>query len=104
MTYELVMGKVHGLTNPVGAFLVIFAGHVNMQKNNIRYTVAYYYFAFNSPQMLVLDTLVGYFNLLMAHAYSARVSMFTYMAIGSKIFAAVSVQFYSKAPMLFMFI
>ena len=104
MLYHVIMGLVHGLTNQGGALLAIFASRVNTGKNNIRYTVAYYYFAFNSIQILVLAIPMGYFNLLIAHAYTALVSVFIYMSIGNRIFGAVSNQFFSHILAFFMLI
>lgn len=100
--YHLVMGAVHGLTNLGGALLAILASGTSTGKSAIRYTVAHYYLAFSSVQMVVLATVMGHFDILAAHLSTAVVSSAVYLLIGNRIFVRVSDPIYSRAMTMFM--
>lgn len=102
VVYHFVMGIVHGLTNLGGALLVILAKEMQSDKNKIRYTVAYYYLAFNSVQILFLAFIMGHLNILISHSFTAAVSLSTYFFIGNKVFDSVSNKFFNSALSLFI--
>ncbi len=101
-SYHLLMGMVHGLTNLGGAMLVIFASGTNDGKEAIRYTVAYYYLAFSAIQMLLLATVMGHRDMLLANLPAVVVSALVYLLIGKHIFARASNPFYNSAMTMFI--
>ena len=96
------MGLLHGRTNLGGALLAVFASEMHTEKHNIRYTVAYYYLAFNSIQILVLAILMPHIEMLIANAFTAIVSSAIYIFIGNRIFNAVSNHFFANILTLFI--
>lgn len=77
---------------------------MHSSKNNIQYTIAFYYFAFNSIQILILVLFLGHIDIMIAHAFTALISSIIYMFLGSRIFHAVSSNFFTYSFTLFMMI
>jgi uncharacterized protein len=100
--YHLVMGLIHGLTNLGGAFLAILASGTNTEKEAIRYTVAHYYLAFSSIQMLLLATIMGHHDILISNFPATVIAALVYLFVGNKIFTRSSNQFYNVALNLFI--
>lgn len=100
--YHLIMGIVHGLTNLGGAFLAILASGTNTEKEAIRYTVAHYYLAFSVIQMLLLATVMGHYDILIANLPTATISALVYLVVGNRIFLRTSSQSYSYAMTTFI--
>ena len=101
-TYHLVMGVTHGLTNLGGALLAILASGTNTEKGAIRYTVAHYYLAFSFIQMLVLATIMGHHDILVANLPAAAISAAVYLLVGNRIFARASNPSYNLALTTFI--
>jgi len=100
--YHLVMGVTHGVTNLGGALLAILAGGKSTEKEAIRKTIAHYYLAFCAIQMLVLATVLGHFDMLIANLPTAAVSAGVYLLIGNRIFAGTSNPSYNIALTMFI--
>ena len=100
--YHLVMGVVHGLTNLGGALLAILASSRNSEKEAIRYTVAHYYLAFSTIQMLLLAIIKGQYDILISNFPAAMIAAMVYLFIGNRIFTRSSNQFYIVALNLFI--
>jgi uncharacterized membrane protein YfcA len=100
-TYHLVMGVIHGLTNLGGALLAILASGRNSEKEAIRFTIAYYYLAFSSIQMLLL-AIMGHHYIFVNNLPTAAISAIVYLFVGNKIFTRSSNQFYNIALNLFI--
>lgn len=101
-TYHLLMGTLHGLTNLGGAMLAIFASGTNDVKEAIRYTVAYYYLAFSTIQMLLLAAVMGHHDMLVGNIPAMAVSAMVYLFIGKHIFSRASNPFYNAAMTVFI--
>lgn len=101
-TYHLVMGIIHGLTNLGGAFLAILASSTSTEKVSIRYTIAHYYLAFSAVQMLMMGTLMGHLDMLLANFPVAVTSVVMHVFVGDKIFSTTSNQFYSVTLTIFI--
>ena len=102
LTYHLVMGAIHGMTNLGGALLAILAGGLNTEKEAIRYTIAHYYLAFSAVQMFLLATFMGHHDTLIASLPAAGISAAVYLLVGNRIFNYTSNQFYKLAMTLFI--
>jgi len=100
--YHLVMGVTHGLTNLGGALLAILASGRNNEKEAIRYTIAHYYLAFSSIQMLVLATTMGHYGILINNLSTAVVAAVVYLLVGNRIFKSSNNQYYNFALSLFI--
>jgi uncharacterized membrane protein YfcA len=100
--YHLVMGVTHGLTNLGGALLAVLASGRNTEKEAIRYTVAYYYLAFSSIQMLLLATVMGRHDILISNLPVAVIAAIIYLFIGNRIFTHSNNQSYNVALNLFL--
>ena len=100
--YHLVMGVTHGLTNLGGALLAILASGKSTEKDAIRKTIAHYYLAFCAIQMLVLATVMGHFDILVANLPTAATSAAVYLLIGNRIFAGTSNPSYNVALTMFI--
>jgi len=101
-TYHLVMGLTHGLTNLGGALLAILASGRNSEKEAIRYTIAHYYLAFSSIQMLLLATIMGHHDILIGNLPTAAIAAMVYFFVGNRIFSRSSNQSYNVALNLFI--
>jgi hypothetical protein len=88
-TYHLVMGVIHGLTNLGGALLAILASGRNSEKEAIRSTVAYYYLAFSSIQMLLL-AIMGHHDIFINNFPTAAISVIVYFFVGTDFSPAVA--------------
>ena len=102
--YHIAMGIAHGLTNLGGALLAILANEMHSSKNNIQYTIAFYYCAFNSIQILILVLFLGQIEIMIANAFTAIISSIIYIFLGNRIFHAVSSNFFTYSFTLFMMI
>jgi uncharacterized protein len=100
--YHLAMGAIHGLTNLGGGLLAILASGTNTDKLAIRNTVAHYYLAFSVVQMLLLATVMGHHNMLIANLPSAAVSASVYLLIGNRLFSRTSGPFFDRALTIFI--
>jgi hypothetical protein len=100
--YHLIMGVTHGLTNLGGALLAILASGRNNEKEAIRYTIAHYYLAFSSIQMLLLVTTMGHYNMFESNFSTAIVAALVYLLVGNRIFKSSNNQFYHFALSLFI--
>lgn len=101
LTYHLVMGLLHGLTNLGGALLSMLASGLNSEKRAIRYTVAHYYLAFSFIQMLLLATLMGHHDVLISNLPAVAVAASVYFLVGNRIFIRTSNQSYNVALTMF---
>jgi len=101
-TYHLIMGTIHGLTNLGGAMLAILASGTNTEKQAIRYTVAHYYLAFSTIQMLLLATIIGHHDILFTNLPAAIISAAIYLLVGNRIFIRTNDPSYNFALTLFM--
>jgi hypothetical protein len=100
--YHLIMGVTHGLTNLGGALLAILASGRNNEKEVIRYTIAHYYLAFSSIQMLLLATTMGHSLLLINNLSTAIIAAIVYLFVGNRIFNNSNNQYYNFALSLFI--
>lgn len=100
--YHLVMGVTHGLTNLGGALLALLASDRNKEKDAIRYTIAHYYLAFSSIQMLLLATTMGRYNILIGNLSTCLVAAIVYLFVGNRIFNSSNNQYYNSALSLFI--
>ena len=96
------MGVTHGLTNLGGALLAILASGRNNEKEVIRYTIAHYYLAFSSIQMLLLATTMGHSLLLINNLSTAIIAAIVYLFVGNRIFNSSNNQYYNFALSLFI--
>jgi hypothetical protein len=96
------MGVTHGLTNLGGALLAILASGRNSEKEAIRYTIAHYYLAFSSIQMLLLAAIMGHHGILIGNLTTAGVAAMVYLLVGNKIFTRSSNQSYNVALNIFI--
>ena len=101
-TYHFVMGVTHGLTNLGGALLAILASGRNSEKEAIRYTIAHYYLAFSSIQMLLLAAIMGHHGILIGNLPTAGVAAMVYLLVGNRIFTRSSNQSYNVALNIFI--
>lgn len=101
-TYHLIMGIIHGLTNLGGAMLAILVSGTNTEKEAIRYTVAHYYLAFSTIQMLLLATVMGHHNMLVANLPSSVVAAVVYLLVGNRIFVRTNNPTYNFALTIFI--
>jgi hypothetical protein len=101
-TYHLVMGLIHGLTNLGGAMLAILASGLNTEKAAIRYTVAHYYLAFSTIQMLLLATVMGQHAVLLSHLFTGVVSTSVFFLVGNRIFVRASNPTFNIALTIFI--
>jgi uncharacterized protein len=101
-SYHLVMGVTHGLTNLGGALLAILASGINNEKAAIRYTIAHYYLAFSSIQMLLLATTMGHYGMIINNLSTAIVSGVVYLLVGNRIFKSINNQYYNFALSFFI--
>lgn len=101
-TYHVIMGVTHGLTNLGGALLAILASGTHSRKEPIRYTVAHYYLAFSSIQMLVLAIAMGHGDILIANLPAAATSAAVYLLIGNRIFSRTSSPAFDMALTVFI--
>jgi uncharacterized membrane protein YfcA len=99
--YHLIMGVTHGLTNLGGALLAILASGRNNQKEAIRYTIAHYYLAFSSIQMLLLATTMGNYNELISNFSTAIVAAIVYFFVGNRIFNNINDRYFNSALSIF---
>ncbi len=102
LTYHLMMGVVHGLTNLGGALLAILASGTHTQKEAIRYTVAHYYLTFSTIQMLLLASVLGHHDIFGSSLSTAGVAAIIYVLVGNRIFIHTSNPSYNFAQTLFM--
>ncbi len=100
--YHLLMGLVHGLTNLGGAMLAILASSTRTEKTAIRYTVAHYYLAFSVIQMLLLATVMGHQDILIANLPAAIISAAIYLLVGNRIFIRTTNLSYNFALSIFI--
>jgi uncharacterized protein len=100
--YHLIMGTVHGLTNLGGAMLAVLVSGTQTEKNAVRYTVAHYYLAFSTIQMLLLATVIGRFDALLANLPAAVTSAAVYLLVGNRIFARTNNPAYNFALTVFI--
>ena len=100
--YHLVMGVTHGLTNLGGALLALLASGKNEEKEAIRYTIAHYYLAFSSIQMILLATTMGHYDMLLSNFSTCIVAAIIYLFVGNKIFKSSNNQYYNSALTLFI--
>lgn len=100
--YHLLMGLVHGMTNLGGALLAILASGTSTDKEEIRNTVALYYLAFSTMQMLFLSFVMGHGNLFVSNLTTAGVSALVYLLIGKRIFNLTSNPAYNTALTVFI--
>ena len=100
--YHAAMGLLHGLTNLGGALLAVLASETAHEKNAIRYTVAHYYLAFSTAQMLFLGFVMGYGDLFINNLMGAVVSVVVYLLIGVRVFSRTSPQVFQHALTLFI--
>jgi uncharacterized protein len=100
--YHLIMGLCHGLTNLGGAMLAILASGTSSDKSVIRYTIAYYYLAFSTVQMLVLAILMGHSDMLIANSFMAVISGVVFLLVGRRIFSRTSDPVYNVALTVFI--
>lgn len=101
-SFHLLIGLIHGLTNLGGALLVIFANSTKSNKDEIRYTIAYYYLLFSSVQLLLLAAIMGHLQDVIAHASTAAISGSIYLIFGNRIFNSTSNRTFSFAMTLFI--
>ncbi len=101
-TYHLVMGLIHGLTNLGGAMLAILASGTATEKEAIRYTVAHYYLAFSLIQMLLLATVMGHHDILVANLPAAVISAAVYLLVGNRLFLRTNNPSYNFALTVFI--
>jgi len=100
-TYHLIMGITHGLTNLGGAMLAILASGTNTEKEAIRYTIAHYYLAFSTAQLLVLTITIGPNDFFNANLLTAAVSSTIYLFVGNRIFNNTNNPTFNTALTLF---
>ncbi len=100
--YHLVMGLIHGLTNLGGALLVLLASSMTNNKNQIRYTIAFYYLVFSFVQLFILAFIMDHLDDVINHASTAVVSGLVYSILGNRIFEATGNQTYNTAITLFI--
>ena len=101
--YHLVMGVAHGLTNLGGAFLTVFASSSFVLKEDIRYTIAFYYFCFGVIQLFMLAAVLGMGEQIIQHLPGAAVAAFVYFTFGKAIFLRASNPMFHGILTLFMF-
>ena len=100
--YHLAMGAVHGLTNVGGALLAVFAASVYPTKEEMRYTIAYYYFAFGVLQCAtLLLTFSG--SALVKGVLLSVIAAIIYTAVGSPLFRKLRDLEYNRAMSVFIF-
>jgi uncharacterized protein len=102
--YHLILGIVHGLTNLGGALLAILASGTSNDKVVIRYTIAHYYLAFSTIQMLFLATVMGLHDRILANLPMAAVSACVYLTVGNRIFSRASNPIYDLAMTAFIIV
>jgi uncharacterized protein len=100
--YHLVMGLTHGLTNLGGALLAILASGAHTKKEAIRNSVAQYYLAFSTIQMLFLALVMGHSDIIVSNLAMAGISAFVYLLIGNRIFSYTSSPVYNTALTVFI--
>ena len=100
--YHMILGIVHGLTNLGGALLAILASGTSTEKVIIRYTIAHYYLAFSTIQMLFLATVMGLHDRILANIPMAAISACVYLAVGNRIFFRASNPIYDFAMTAFI--
>ncbi|MBL6932239.1 MAG: TSUP family transporter [Rhodospirillales bacterium] len=100
--YHFVMGLVHGLTNLGGALLAILASGTHSEKGAIRSSVAQYYLAFSTIQMMFLAFFMGHSDLFISNLLTAVVSASVYLLIGNRIFSYTSSPVYNVALSVFI--
>jgi hypothetical protein len=100
--YHLVMGLAHGLTNLGGALLAILASGTSSDKAAIRYTVAHYYLAFSSTQMIFMVAYLGYLDQLLIGLPMALISSVVYLLVGNRVFLHTSNSSYDVALTVFI--
>ena len=101
-SFHLFMGLIHGLTNLGGALLVIFANSTKSNKDEIRYTIAYYYLLFTSVQLVLLAAIMGHLQHVIDHSPTAAISGSIYLILGHRIFNSSSSRTFSLAMTLFI--
>ena len=81
-----------------------FGGYyrTNSDKDVIRYTIAHYYLAFNSVQMLLLVRLLGQHGILLANLPSIAVAATVYSLVGNRIFDRISNPSYDMTLTMFI--
>jgi uncharacterized membrane protein YfcA len=102
LLYHLIMGLVHGLTNLGGSFLAILASGISMDKTEIRYTVAHYYLAFSTVQLIFMILTMDYSDILFSNLPMAGLSAFVFFVIGNRFFFRTSERVYNVALTIFM--
>jgi len=100
--YHLIMGGLHGLTNLGGALLAILASGTSTDKDVIRYTIAHYYLAFSTIQILLLATFFGQHDALLANLPSIVVAAVVYQLVGNRIFIRISNHSFDMALTVFI--
>ena len=80
------MGVIHGITNLGGALLAIMAASLHKDKYSIRYTVAHYYLAFGTIQIVIIATLFREIQTLIASLPMAAVAGCVYLLVGNRLF------------------
>ena len=100
--YHLLMGLVHGLTNLGGSLLIILASCLSSSKEQIRFTVAYYYLLFSTVQMALLVGMLGQLEVILSNLYLAVISVSIYFLIGNRIFVRASEPKFDKALSVLM--
>jgi len=100
--YHLGMGLIHGMTNLGGALLAILAGGTNSDKNDIRNTIALYYLAFSTIQMLFLVFVLGLSGMLVGSLPLAGVAAIVYLLIGNRIFSQTGNLAFNSAMTVFI--
>ena len=98
----MVPDGTHGLTNLGGALLAILVVGTNSESEAIRYTIAHYYLAFSSIQMLLLAAIMGHHNILIGNLPTAGVAAMIYLLVGNRLFTRSSNQSYNVALNLFI--
>ncbi len=102
MLYHLVMGLTHGLTNLGGALLAILAASQHSEKSAIRYTVAHYYLAFGTIQIILIATLLGEAEALLHNLPMAGIAAAVYLLIGNRLFLRTANPLYHNGLTLFI--
>jgi hypothetical protein len=92
--YLAVMGLVHGLSNMGGGLLVVYAGTLSNDKEEIRRTIAVGYLAFALTQLLTLA--INQPQLFRTeHLYLPAISLLSYL-VGNRLFRDLSMKQFSR--------
>jgi len=100
--YHIAMGVIHGLTNLGGALLAVFATSLFQKKEEVRYTIAYYYCAFGLLQCVTL-LLTSSGGTLATGVLLSTIAAVIYIVIGSRLFKKFKDLEYNQAISVFIF-